>query len=1038
MIPNVLVVLVMIVAGAVLIRRTLRSRLAGAGAGFLVTVSLLLLGLYLVGDRLTGAGLNQAFLFHLGTGLNGATIDGYGALVGLAAGGVIMALLAGVVVARTSEMRAEGPRHGFRIAAGFGTLLVAIPFNPAVRDLAVLARTDLAAQTPGRIETPQTYAKVDRLVFPGTRRNLVYLFLESVERSYLDQDRFPGLAPNLSRLEQEAISFTDIREPALASWTVAGMAASLCGTPLFGGAGNSMSRIDAFMPGATCLGELLAQEGYQTDFLGGASLDFAGKGLFLRDHGFGRVEGRDELTPTLAPGAPLSSWGVYDDTIFSIAAERFDALTAASDPFALVLLTLDTHHPAGYPSPSCDGIIYGDGSDPMLNTVHCADMLAGAFIDRIRASPAFKDTVLVVASDHLAMPNTAWDRLEQGERRNLLMAFGADIQPRRDLTPGSTLDIAPTTATLIGAPTVALGFGRSLLGGTPTLTESHAPLEDHLAEQHRFLASLWSFPELSQGITVNMTTQSLQLGASTIGYPALVLLTPALGVEEIQFQTYDEDEPLDRRVEELNGDVPFVWVDRCGAMAVIVAIEGTGEGDLCAVWGALGARQLHGQRLVDESRITFDRLSDDLAMLDTTAARADARRRDWRRGRLIGKDKILSIGAARQFAGHVLLRSAGFGTGLSHVTDIDTEARVDLARGITVLGLRPGAVPVTLWHLDTCADDAIAVAAAAPYRTIAEVFRAHAGFFGGYAVVVHDSAVCDAPVDLHMLFAHTAFTAWPAIAFRTPYVGLVDAGGKVHEFSGPPETSLTIEARDLVASAAAATQQPQAELPRIARAGGALGDRILTNALEALSANHQAYALLQLDLSWTSDGALVCGEGWEDRSISAGTGAPMSLADFQTYAAELPFPPCTLDSLAAWLRQTPEVRIVTGTSADTPEALKMIAARHPDLTARIVPQIYQPSEYPLARALGFPDVIWTLDRFDGDDKTVLRWLHLMDLYGLMMPEAAARRGLARAAFDATGVRSWVHTVNDPDRIDDLRSLGVSEIMTDHLAPPHRE
>jgi hypothetical protein len=35
-----------------------------------------------------------------------------------------------------------------------------------------------------------------------------------------------------------------------------------------------------------------------------------------------------------------------------------------------VTLTLDTHHPDGHPSRSCDGSIYRDGSNPILNAVH--------------------------------------------------------------------------------------------------------------------------------------------------------------------------------------------------------------------------------------------------------------------------------------------------------------------------------------------------------------------------------------------------------------------------------------------------------------------------------------------------------------------------------------------------------------------------------------------------------------------------------------------------------------------------------------------
>lgn len=1038
--PSILAVLALTLGGGLLLRGAIRRAWVAAGAGVLATLSLLLMGIFIVADRLTGAGINAAFLFHLGTGLDGATTAGFGSIVSLGLGFIAAAVLAGVAVARFAVANAAAPRPAKRVIAGFAALLAALALNPAIPDLAGLARISLAAPAKNLVKPPDTYATVSRLAFQTQHRNLVYLFLESFERSYLDPARFPGLAPNLTRLDREALSFTDIRGTGLASWTVAGMAASLCGTPLFGGAGNSMTRIGAFMPGASCLSDLLTAEGYTADFLGGASLDFAGKGLFLQSHGFDRAEGRDELAPLLAPGETLSSWGLYDDTLYRLAADRFETLAAKADPFALVLLTLDTHHPSGYPSPSCARITYGDGTDPMLNTVHCADKLAGAFIDRLRASPAFKDTVLVVASDHLAMPNTVWDRLEAGPRQNLLMMFGTGVTPRQDPKPGATLDIAPTTATLIGAPTAALGFGRTLLGTAPTLTQANAPLDDYLATQNNFLAALWAFPDLGQGITVDLASRSLTLGSSRIGYPALILLTPpaeggdSLAVSEIQFETYDEDQPLSARVEALDSGTRFVWIDRCGDTAPIMASKTAAPDDLCAVWGALGAAQLQGERLAADSPLTFSRLSADLAALDVTDARADARRSDWRRDRLVGADPVLSVAADGDFGGHLLLRSAGFGTGASHITDVNTESRTDLARGITVTGLRSGAAPIKLAHFDTCGYDGTIEDVPSPYHTISQVLTAYDGFFGGYAVLTHDSAICDQPADLHTLFSGTPFLAWPAIGYRTPYIGFIDAAGLAHEYSGPAGTALVVEARDLILPGAAATQQPRDALPRIAHAGGALATMTYTNALEALAANHTAYDLIEIDLSWTADGALVCLHDWADIPGPSGPGTQMSRAGFDAYAATLPYRPCVLESLTAWLRETPGIRIVTDVKADNLEALKIIAARYPDLIDRFVPQLYQPSEYPIARSLGFNDVIWTLYRFDGDDNAVLRWLPLMDLYGLVMPEAEARRGLARTALQTTGVRSWVHTVNDPETLKELRLLGVSEVMTDHLPP----
>ncbi|WP_085525464.1 hypothetical protein [Maritimibacter sp. HL-12] len=119
---------------------------------------------------------------------------------------------------------------------------------------------------------------------------------------------------------------------------------------------------------------------------------------------------------------------------------------------------------------------------------------------------------------------------------------------------------------------------------------------------------------------------------------------------------------------------------------------------------------------------------------------------------------------------------------------------------------------------------------------------------------------------------------------------------------------------------------------------------------------------------------------------------------------------------------------------DTPTALKVIAARYPDLVDRFVVQIYQPEDYPLARALGFDEVIWALYRYAGDDDDVLLWLRHMDLNGLSPPEPDARGGLALRALEETGVLSWPHTNNDPQVVRGLKARGIGEVMTDGLAP----
>ncbi len=183
---------------------------------------------------------------------------------------------------------------------------------------------------------------------PANPRNLVVLYLEGLEKTYFDNELFPGLITQLRELEDRATSFTDVGQTIGTGFTVGGMVASQCGAPLIlSGSVNSM-RVNRFLAGAVCLGDVLAEVGYDLTYMGGASLDFAGKGAFFKSHGYQTVVGLAELQPGLSDPDYLAEWGLQDDTVFALAEARISELAQGDKPFALSVLTLDTHHPNGH------------------------------------------------------------------------------------------------------------------------------------------------------------------------------------------------------------------------------------------------------------------------------------------------------------------------------------------------------------------------------------------------------------------------------------------------------------------------------------------------------------------------------------------------------------------------------------------------------------------------------------------------------------------------------------------------------------------
>lgn len=809
-----LVSFVLTLIAVLLWRNLLNTKWASIVVSVLVFVSLVLCGIYFFINQLTGSGIDESVIYHLSYGMDGAGYEEFRIPIILALAFITTSAVASILIYKIVRTNATASRKRIRAAGTITTILLALFFNPATSDILELYYFSPDADNPPHA----LYIENETIDLPDDQ-NVVFLYLESLERTYFDETRFPGLVPNLSALEEHALSFTNIRELKGTGWTIAGMISSMCGIPLVTpNDGNSMSGMDKYLPGATCLGDLLDAAGYDLNYLGGARLDFAGKGIFYKTHGFDRVEGFDELNGVLEDPGYKTNWGLYDDTLYSLTAQRFDELSAREQPFGLAMLTLDTHHPNGYSAIPCADIVYQDGRNPILNAVHCADIMAAEFVDYIRKSAAFDDTILVVMSDHLAMQNTAWEQLHTGERRNLLMFFGEDIAPRLVSAPGSTLDTAPTLLNLMGAGIEGFGFGRDLLQEGKNLNDQDVQTGTILASNHAFLSSLWAFPQLDQGYRVDLENEQLFLSGRTVKLPVLLVLDEDLTVSEIRFEFYTSDD-LINQLSELPSDQRFLWIDFCKTNAGLGGVAVPDQNKFCAVSGALEAEKLDVVILEDDHETGFAEIAlvfeEMVFSQDIWMQRQEA----LARSRVFGWNDVQQFVAGEELEGHFGIMSAGFGAGRSQIINIDLDKSIRLDRGLTIVGFNVNASPVELGYLDTCAYNGAIEKATSIDTGFAEVIEQYSPNFGALAIIAHDSAVCH-DYDLEPLFRGTELSRWDEIDFRTPYIGLITGNGEVFEYLGASETALSLEARNFVRATASVAQRQMDSLPIVGHAGG--------------------------------------------------------------------------------------------------------------------------------------------------------------------------------------------------------------------------
>ena len=223
---------------------------------------------------------------------------------------------------------------------------------------------------------------------------------------------------------------------------------------------------------------------------------------------------------------------------------------------------------------------------------------------------------------------------------------------------------------------------------------------------------------------------------------------------------------------------------------------------------------------------------------------------------------------------------------------------------------------------------------------------------------------------------------------------------------------------------------------KIIHAGGSIDNCVGSNSLEALNVSYaKGYRFIEMDFRFSSDGKAVCLHDWSKYYSSQLGNTPITAAEFANVRIYNRYTSVTLDSLAAWFGEHPDVYIITDCKDDNLTLLTKIAREYADLMPRMIPQIYQYAEYETVRALGYSNIILTLyclptyaEKADGAANAAFAKQH--GLLAVTADATLANADFVRAFTDA-GVPLFVHTVNDVSEQQRLYDLGVTCIYTDY-------
>lgn len=341
------------------------------------------------------------------------------------------------------------------------------------------------------IETQYVDPANTKITFPKKKRNIIYIFMESMETTCSSIENGGAMEenyiPELTKLAKRYQHFSN-KDDALGgatqitgtAWTIASLISQTSGLPLKVSAdGNVFTDSTEVMTPVTSLGDILEEQGYNQMLMVGSDATFGGRRQYFEGHGsyeiFDLYTAREEGK---IPQDYSVWWGYEDAKLFEYAKEKITEMSKEEEPFNFSMLTVDTHHPSGYLCEEC-----GDEFEQGYSNVYaCSSRQLYEFVKWIKKQEFYENTTIILSGDHLSMSADYFNGISSEYQRtplNIIINSAAKVKDDEvfENRTFSVLDFFPTTLASIGVKIEGerLALGTNLYSGEPTLLEKAYP-----------------------------------------------------------------------------------------------------------------------------------------------------------------------------------------------------------------------------------------------------------------------------------------------------------------------------------------------------------------------------------------------------------------------------------------------------------------------------------------------------------------------------------------------------------------------------------
>ncbi len=347
-----------------------------------------------------------------------------------------------------------------------------------------------------------------KMTFPEKKRNLIHIYLESMENTFLSKELGgfceDNLIPHLYDLAKEGVSFSHLeeglggfQESTGAGWSVASMVNMGTGLPMkVPDKQNQYGDANNFLPGATAIGDILREQGYEQTVMFGANADFGGLTYYFQSHGdYTIIDHKEVKKRGYVPENYKVFWGYEDDKLYQYAKDELTRLYETGKPFHFMMETADTHTPEGYLSPKAPKPY----DDKYANAVRYSQEETVKFVRWIQEQPFYENTTIILIGDHLSMAKKFFEGLDGIKKYhrscyNLIINPAGDLgelpEERRFSRDWAVFDMFPTVLASIGVEIEGdrLGIGTNLFSDRDTVFEEFGVdyVNDELVKRSNF------------------------------------------------------------------------------------------------------------------------------------------------------------------------------------------------------------------------------------------------------------------------------------------------------------------------------------------------------------------------------------------------------------------------------------------------------------------------------------------------------------------------------------------------------------------------